>query len=57
MDLSRIHRGKKNKGGDFKKLLDDKSDLDSKVPFVPCHASINDIDIFNPSLFSGFWQK
>jgi len=30
VDLSRIHRGKKNKGGDFKKLLDDKSDLDSK---------------------------
>ena len=27
IDLSRVHRGKKNKGGDAKKLLDDKRDL------------------------------
>jgi hypothetical protein len=27
VDLSRVHRGKKNKGGDAKKLLDDKRDL------------------------------
>ena len=27
VDTSRIHRGKKNKGGDAKKLLDNKDDL------------------------------
>ncbi len=35
VDLSRVHRGKKNKGGDAKKLLDDKRDL-GKNRFQKC---------------------
>lgn len=31
VDLSRVHRGKKNKGGDALKLLDDKRDLGKNV--------------------------
>jgi activating signal cointegrator complex subunit 2 len=47
VDLSRVHRGKKNKGGDALKLLDDKRDL-GKYSFV-------DTELFIPERFRKFW--